>query len=73
VGAYNLRTARPLGRKLIYPESMRNGNSGAGRQHRVEVANLESNCPLRSTIPLAVNGWAGGSVESAHLSVEVMS
>jgi predicted phosphodiesterase len=72
VGVYNLRTARPLGRKLIYPESMRTGNPGARRQNRDEAANLETDCPLRPKIPLAVNGRVVvGSVESARLSVEV--
>jgi predicted phosphodiesterase len=53
VGAYNLRTARPLGQELIYPESMRNGNPGARHQNRNGTAGLGPDCPLRPTIPLA--------------------
>ncbi len=73
VGAYNLRTARPLGRKLIYPESMRNGNWGARPQNCAETAGPEPDCSLHSIILPAVKSWAVGSVESTHLSVEAIS
>jgi predicted phosphodiesterase len=52
VGAYNLRTARPLGQKLIHPESMRRGNPDVHRKNQDEMADLKAGSQVRHVIPL---------------------
>jgi predicted phosphodiesterase len=52
VGAYNLRTARALGQKLIYPESMRRGNSDVSRQIQGEMTDSGASCQIRHVMPL---------------------
>jgi predicted phosphodiesterase len=54
VEAYNLRTARSLGQKLIYPESMRNGNPDARRQNRDGTAGFEADRQVRRMAPVPV-------------------